>query len=108
MSHASNKNIKKISRNELVQFATNATPNLDISVINTVLDSVENTIFAIIKNTNYNEDVSIKLFDGLYINSTYSPSERRKNNLTGEIIDTKSKIKVKSKITRTYETKVNQ
>ncbi|MCI9545584.1 MAG: hypothetical protein HFH60_02670 [Lachnospiraceae bacterium] len=108
MERNENKNIKKISRNELVQFATNASSNLDASVINTVLDTVENTIFTMIKNTDRNEIVSIKLFDGLYIHSIYSPSERKKNNLTGEMIDTKSKIKVKPKVTRAYETRVNQ
>ena len=104
----SDKNIQKYSQNELIKAVADAS-SVNTAMVKIVMNSYENVIFDILKNaTSDKQNVSIKLFDGIYIDSAYMPSKKQKNNLTGKLIDVASKTKIKSRVTRGYEEKVNR
>lgn len=101
------RNVQKISRDRLIQ-AVADTSSVNVSMVEIVVKALENVIMSALKEANFDKDVSIKLFEGFFIDSTYVPEKKQKNNLTGKIIDVASKIKVKARITRGYTEKINQ
>lgn len=76
-------------------------------LVKEIYDATEDKVFDILSSANENEDVSIRLFEGIVIDATYIPEHEKINNLTGESIIAKSKIKPKVKITRSYCEKVS-
>lgn len=102
-----NRNVLKYSKNELIQAVTD-TSSVNVSVVKIVMKALEDVVIETLKSTNFDKDVSIKIFDGFYVDSTYIPAKKKKNNLTGKFIDVPSKIKIKTKITRGYTEKINQ
>ena len=58
-------------------------------------------------STNENQDVCIRLFEGISLDGKYIPEKTKKNNLTGEVGLIHSKIKPKFNITRSYSEKLN-
>lgn len=103
----SDKNVQKYSKNELIQ-AVADTSSVNVSVVKIVMKALEDVIMETLKGANFDKDVSIKLFDGFYVDSTHISGKRKKNNLTGKLIDVSSKIKIKTRITRGYARKINQ
>lgn len=103
----SRKSVQKCSKDELIQ-AVAEISSVKMSVVKIVMKALEDVIILTLKNANFDKDVSIKLFDGFYIDSTYIPNKQKKNNLTGKLIDVASKIKIKTRITRGYIGKINQ
>ena len=101
------RNIQKYSKDDLTQIVAD-TSSVNVSVVKIVMKALEDVIMETLKGANFDKDVSIKLFDGFYIDSTYIPDKRKKNNLTGKLIDVSSKIKIKTRITRGYSGKINQ
>ena len=80
---------------------------------NTIVDTkvfynaLEDIIFDILHSVNKEQDVCIKLFEGISLDGKYVSEKTKKNNLTGEVSFVESKIKPKFNITRTYCEKLN-
>lgn len=73
-----------------------------------IYNSLEENIETLLSSANQNTDVSIRLFRGITINSSYVPEKRKYNNLTGEIIMAASRIKPKFIISRSYCEKLSK
>ena len=78
----------------------------DIGTVRTIYNTLEDTISNLLSSANSNTDVTIRLFEGITIDSTFIPEETKINNLTGKVITSKSKIKPKANITRNYRDKL--
>lgn len=72
------------------------------SLVKRVYDELENEIMTLLATADKDADVSLRLFEGISIDSKFLPSKEKTNNLTGETIDTLEKIKAKANITRYY------
>lgn len=70
-------------------------------------NTLENIIFDLLRSAGEEQDVCIKLFEGISLDGAYVPKKTKRNNLTGEINFVESKIKPKFKITRSYCEKLN-
>lgn len=68
---------------------------------------LEDTIFDILSSTSKEQDVCIKLFEGISLEGNYVPEKMKKNNLTGKESLVESRIKPKFNITRSYCEKLN-
>lgn len=71
------KNVQKCSKDELIQ-AVAETSSVNISVVKIVMKALEDVITSTLKDANFDKDVSIKLFDGFYVDSTYIPNKQKK------------------------------
>lgn len=70
-------------------------------------DALESIIFNTLSSVNEEQDVCIKLFEGISLDGNYIPEKTKKNNLTGQLSFVESKIKPKFEITRSYCEKLN-
>lgn len=70
-------------------------------------NTLENVIFDILCSVNEEQDVCIKLFEGISLDGSYISEKTKKNNLTGKVSFVDSKIKPKFNITRSYCEKLN-
>lgn len=70
-------------------------------------DTLESIIFDALSSVDENQDVCIRLFEGISLDGIYIPEKTKKNNLTGEVGLVESKIKPKCNITRSYCEKLN-
>lgn len=75
-------------------------------VIRKFYNALERNILEALSSASKDSDVSIRLFEGITINSTYIPEKTMISNLTGETFNASSKIKAKAKITRSYCQKI--
>lgn len=74
----------------------------DEKLVRLVIDTLEEDIFEILSSADKDKDVTIRLFEGISLESTYLPYRDLKNNLTGEEIVASEKVKAKANITRYY------
>lgn len=81
--------------------------NKGISSVKDFYNTLESVIFKSLSSANEEQDVHIKLFEGITLDGIYSPEKTKKNNLTGEIGIVASHIKPKFNITRSYREKLN-
>lgn len=98
--------MKVITKENLIRDIAKQTNN-NISDIKTIYNALESFIFDALSSVNANEDVCIRLFEGISLDGTYIPEKTKKNNLTGETHLVQSKIKPKFNITRSYCEKLN-
>ncbi len=70
-------------------------------------NALENIIFDTLSSVNEEQDICIRLFEGISLNGTYISEKTKKNNLTGQVSLVESKIKPKFNITRSYCEKLN-
>lgn len=80
----------------------------DMGTIRTVYNTLEETVANLLSSAKFDTDVSIRLFEGITLDSTYIPEKTKVNNLTGKVITATSKIKPKANITRTYRNKLTE
>ena len=73
-----------------------------VRIVRSIYNALEDNIFEILSSANLNTDISIRLFEGISIDSSFLPEKTKINNLTGETIIASSKIKPKANITRNY------
>lgn len=73
-----------------------------------IYNALESEITELLSTANENEDVVIKLFEGITMNSTFIPSETRMNNLNGETTTFSSRINPKVNITRNFKRKITK
>ena len=79
---------------------------ISVKNVSDVYDTLESLIFDILSSADLNTETSIRLFEGISLESTFTPEKTKVNNLTGETIVTSSKIKPKANITRNYREKL--
>lgn len=79
----------------------------DIDVIRMIYKELENNIKKYLSMTTPEQDVKIKLFEGMVVQGEYIQEQTKVNNLTGKEMTIPSRIKPKVAITRTYCDKLN-
>lgn len=77
-------------------------------VVKDIYDILESSIFEHLSSVDEEQDVCIKLFEGISLDGTYVEEKTKKNNLTGKVNLVPSKIKPKFNITRSYCDKLNE
>lgn len=98
--------MKVIKKEKLIREVAKLSRN-NISDIKIIYNVLEDVIFNLLSSVDENEDVCIKLFEGISLEGKYIPEKIKKNNLTGETHSVESKIKPKFNITRSYCEKLN-
>ena len=98
--------MKVVKKENLIRDVAKQTNN-SISDVKFVCNTLENLIFNILSSVDENEDICIRLFEGVSLDGKYVPEKTKKNNLTGESHFVESKIKPKFNITRSYCEKLN-
>lgn len=96
----------KITKENLIKDIAKRT-NKNIYEVKDFYNALESVIFDSLSTVNANQDVSIRLFEGISLDGNYISEKTKKNNLTGETNKVESKIKPKFKITRSYCEKLN-
>lgn len=96
----------KITKENLIRDIAKQTKN-SISNVKDFYNTLEDIIFDILSSVNEEQNVSIKLFEGVSLDGIYVPEKTKKNNLTGKMSFVESKIKPKINITRSYCEKLN-
>lgn len=74
----------------------------NMGTIRNIYNLLEQNVARLLSSANPDTDISIRLFEGITIDSTFVPEKTKVNNLTGKVITSTSKIKPKAKITRSY------
>ena len=97
----------KITKDELIKKIARQTKCVSRDV-EKFYNALENIIYDSLRCTNENQDVCIKLFNGISLKGIYVSEKSKKNNLTNEINFVDSKIKPKFNITRYYCEKLNK
>lgn len=72
------------------------------NLVKKVYEGLENEIVRLLATATKDNDISLRLFEGISIDSEFLPPKEKVNNLTGETITTLEKIKAKANITRYY------
>lgn len=98
--------MKVITKDSLIRNIARKS-NQKISNTKDFYDTLESIIFDSLSSVNENQDVCIRLFEGISLDGIYIPEKTKKNNLTGEVGLVESKIKPKFNITRSYCEKLN-
>lgn len=80
--------------------------HIDSKIVRLVYKSLEENVFDALSSADLNTDISIRLFEGIVLSSSFVPEKTKVNNLTGEVITASSKIKPKANITRNYREKL--
>lgn len=96
----------RITKESLIKSVAKQTGNT-VGAIKEVYNALEEIIFNTLSSVDEDNNVSIKLFEGISIDGVYVPEKVKKNNLTGEKKLVESKIKPKCNITRSYCEKLN-
>ena len=74
----------------------------NMSTIRNIYNLLEQNVAKLLYSADPNTNISIRLFEGITIDSTFIPEKTKINNLTGQVITATSKIKPKANITRSY------
>lgn len=98
--------MKVVKKENLIRDVARQTNN-NISDVKIIYNTLENLIFSILSSVNKDNDVCIRLFEGISLDGKYVPEKTKQNNLTGETHFVESKIKPKFNITRSYCEKLN-
>lgn len=96
----------KITRENIVRKIAKQTDNT-IKEVEQFYDALEDVIFDNLHSVNENQNICLKLFNGISLDGSYIPEKQKKNNLTGKTTLVNSKIKPKFNITRSYCEKLN-
>lgn len=93
------------TKSDIVEIVANDC-NKSIAEVRDILSTFENTVAKKLATADLNTDVCVKVFEGVTIDGVFVPEKQKMNNLTGKIITTKNKIKLKANITRNYRNKI--
>ena len=96
----------KITKENIIRNIAKQTDK-NIYDIRNFYNALEDIIFSSLCSTNEEQEICIKLFEGITLDGKYIPEKTKKNNLTGKISFVESKIKPKFNITRSYCEKLN-
>lgn len=78
----------------------------DTKSVKDIYNALEHEIEQLLSSANPDTDVTLRLFEGISISSTFVPEQTMMNNLTGKMITSSSKIRPKVNITRRYCEKI--
>lgn len=101
----SEKTKRTFTKNMLVKDIAEDT-NKEAKDIRLIYEKIEDAVFDALSSADEDTDVSVRLFEGITLNSEFVPEKTKVNNLTGETITTSSKIKPTAHITRYYRDKL--
>lgn len=73
-----------------------------------ILGAVEDVVIDKISLTSEERDISVKLFDGFFIDGKYQEAKETENNLTGETIEVPERINIRGRFTRVFKEKINK
>lgn len=79
----------------------------NISDVKIIYNALEELIFKSLSSATQDNDICIRLFEGISLDGEYISEKTKKNNLTGKVELVNSKIKPKFNITRSYCDKLN-
>lgn len=96
----------KVTKENLIKEIAKQTNN-SICDTKVFYNALEDIIFNLLSSVDENQDVCIKLFEGISLDGKFIAKKTKKNNLTGEMSFVESKIKPKFNITRSYCEKLN-
>ena len=96
----------KLTKDNLIKIIAKQNKQ-SISSTRDFYNTLENIIFDILCSVNEEQDVCIKLFEGISLDGKYISEKTKINNLTGKESFVDSKIKPKFNITRSYCEKLN-
>lgn len=99
-------NTKKITRESLIKSVAKATM-VNSEIVREFFDELEDLIFEHLSSVNENENVAIKLFNGMTLNGVFVPEHKIRNNNVSENDTVPSKIKPRFNITKHYIEKLN-
>jgi len=103
----SNNTTHKVSQKDLIQLISTKYCK-DYAEVEDIILKLDDTILSILANVDTDKNVSIKLFDGFYIDAIKTHQQMMNSNLVGKEILVSSKIKVKGRQTKMYEKRINQ
>lgn len=81
--------------------------NIDLSTVRNIFKSTENTVFTHLSSVASSESVTIKLLNGLSLESEYIPQHKVNKGIFKDH-DCPAKIKIKSNITKYYKNRFNE
>lgn len=96
----------KVTKENIIKSIANQT-NKNVTDVKEIYNTFENIIFDTLSSVNEEQDVYIKLFEGVVLEGIFVEEHTKRNNLTGKVDLIPSKIKPKFNITRTYCNKLN-
>lgn len=96
----------KFTKENLIKDIAKQT-NKNISDVRDIYNALEKDVFDILSSVSEDQNVCIKLFEGISLDGIYIPEKTKKNNLTGKTSFVESKIKPKFNVTRSYCEKLN-
>lgn len=96
-----------ITKNMLIENIAEDT-GYEQDAVSSVYRVLEETVFRLLSSADGHTDVSIKLFEGIALNSEFIPSKKKVNNLTGKTIKTLPKVRPRAHITESYGKKLTR
>lgn len=101
------RNAEKIRPENLVEQIADKT-YISPEAVAAILGAVEDVVIDKISSASANKDISVKLFDGFFIEGKYQKAKKTENNLTGESIEIPEKINIRGRFTRVFKEKINK
>lgn len=98
---------EKVRPENLVEQIANKT-YISPEAVSVILGAVEDVVINKISSASKDKDVSVKLFDGFFIEGKYQGTKETENNLTGETIEVPERINIKGRFTRVFKEKINK
>ena len=98
--------VTKVTKDMMVREIAKVTGK-ELKAVREFYAAMENALADFLVQAGKDNDVMVKLFEGISVKGTYEPQKMIKSNLTGDMIKTAEKIKVKANITRSYSDKIN-
>lgn len=95
-----------ITKESLIRNIAKYTNN-NIYDVREIYNALENIIFETLCSVNEEQEICIRLFEGISLDGKYISEKTKRNNLTGKVSFVESKIKPKFNITRNYCEKLN-
>lgn len=101
-----NVNVQRVSKDDVIRAVADSAC-LSIGDVRSVFRALNDVLPTFLEKADENNKVTVKLLEGFYIDSVYLPECQKMNNLTGKIVNSPSKIKVKARVTKSYIDRIN-
>lgn len=101
------RNVEKVRPENLVEQIANKT-YISPEAVAAILGAVEDVVIDKISSASEDKDISVKLFDGFFIEGKYQEAKETENNLTGEIIEVPERINIRGRFTRVFKEKISK
>lgn len=98
---------KTTTREQLIRSIVKES-KVDMDSVRLAYNCLEGKVQKLLAETTPEQDVKVKLFEGITIEGKYIPETVKINNLTGKEITYKAKIKPTVKVSRRYGEKLNE